>query len=200
MSQHGASTVREVVNGAVGPLSGGAALLSLAEQLQRMEAAAQAAAETTKENTKAVEASTNARGSGSGSVLGAVGTTVEGVVGSGLGLSPLLTGLLSLFGGGGGASEPPPALVRFALPAALNATAGVSDAAPGRTFPVDYGQGGTERPVAADRHASAIPTQITVQVQAMDSQSFLDHSNDIALAVRRAMLESSVLNDVIREI
>jgi hypothetical protein len=44
-----------------------------------------------------------------------------------------------------------------------------------------------------------MPTQITVQVQAMDSQSFLDHSNDIALAVRQAMLETSVLNDVIRE-
>jgi len=43
-------------------------------------------------------------------------------------------------------------------------------------------------------------SQITVQVQAMDSQSFLDHSGDIALAVRQAMLQSSVLNDVIREV
>ena len=43
-------------------------------------------------------------------------------------------------------------------------------------------------------------TQITVQVQAMDSQSFLDHSDDIAQAVRQAMLQSSVLNDVIREV
>jgi hypothetical protein len=39
-----------------------------------------------------------------------------------------------------------------------------------------------------------------VQVQAMDSQSFLDHSDDIAQAVRQAMLQSSVLNDVIREV
>jgi hypothetical protein len=38
-----------------------------------------------------------------------------------------------------------------------------------------------------------------VQVQAMDSQSFLDHSSDIAQAVRQAMLQSSVLNDVVRE-
>jgi hypothetical protein len=38
-----------------------------------------------------------------------------------------------------------------------------------------------------------------VQVQAMDSQSFLDHSGDIAMAVRQAMLQSSVLNDVVRE-
>jgi len=36
-------------------------------------------------------------------------------------------------------------------------------------------------------------------VQAMDSKSFLDHSADIAMAVRQAMLESSVLNDVVRE-
>jgi hypothetical protein len=33
----------------------------------------------------------------------------------------------------------------------------------------------------------------------MDSRSFLDHSGDIAMAVRQAMLESSVLNDVVRE-
>ena len=42
--------------------------------------------------------------------------------------------------------------------------------------------------------------QMIVQVQAMDSQSFLDHSDDIAQAVRQAMLQSSVLNDVIREV
>jgi hypothetical protein len=34
----------------------------------------------------------------------------------------------------------------------------------------------------------------------MDSQSFLDRSNDIAAAVRKAMLETSTLNDVIREV
>ena len=39
--------------------------------------------------------------------------------------------------------------------------------------------------------------QITVQVQAMDSQSFLDHSDDIAQAVRQAMLNMSSLNDVV---
>ena len=59
--------------------------------------------------------------------------------------------------------------------------------------------GGLPRPVPATS-ASASTTQITVQVQAMDSQSFLDHSDDIALAVRQAMLQSTVLNDVIREV
>jgi hypothetical protein len=42
--------------------------------------------------------------------------------------------------------------------------------------------------------------QITVQVQAMDSQSFLDHSDDIAQAVRRAMLNMSSLNDIVNDL
>jgi hypothetical protein len=46
----------------------------------------------------------------------------------------------------------------------------------------------------------ATPAQVTIQVQALDSQSFLDHSDDIAMAVRQAMLETTVLNDVIRSV
>jgi hypothetical protein len=42
--------------------------------------------------------------------------------------------------------------------------------------------------------------QITVNVQAMDAQSFLDHSNDIAQAVRQAMLNLSSINDVVNEL
>ena len=42
--------------------------------------------------------------------------------------------------------------------------------------------------------------QITVQVQAMDSRSFLDHSHDIAQAVREAMLNMHALNDVINDL
>ena len=64
----------------------------------------------------------------------------------------------------------------------------------GQAFAVDNPQGGLPRPAQ-----TAAPAQITVQVQAMDSRSFLDHSADIAMAVRQAMLESSVLNDVVRE-
>jgi hypothetical protein len=41
---------------------------------------------------------------------------------------------------------------------------------------------------------------ILVQVQAMDSQSFLDHSNDIAAAVRQAMLNMHSVNDVIADL
>jgi hypothetical protein len=41
---------------------------------------------------------------------------------------------------------------------------------------------------------------ITVQVQAMDSRSFMDHSQDIAKAVRDAMLNMHSLNDVISDL
>jgi hypothetical protein len=41
---------------------------------------------------------------------------------------------------------------------------------------------------------------ILVQVQAMDSQSFMDHSHDIAQAVRQAMLNLNSLNDVILDL
>lgn len=41
---------------------------------------------------------------------------------------------------------------------------------------------------------------ILVQVQAMDSQSFLDHSQEIAQAVRQAMLNMHSVNDVISDL
>jgi hypothetical protein len=42
--------------------------------------------------------------------------------------------------------------------------------------------------------------QITVHVQAMDSRSFMDHSHDIASAVREAVLNIHSLNDVISDL
>jgi hypothetical protein len=44
--------------------------------------------------------------------------------------------------------------------------------------------------------ASAAP-QVTVNVSAMDSQSFMDRSGDIASAVREAMLNLHPINDVV---
>jgi hypothetical protein len=107
----------------------------------------------------------------------------------------------------------------------VGVNAGVSEGAPTQAFGLEYTSGGQPRaaastlnspaggtglsnpvsnpttsPASNQASAPASATQITVQVQAMDSQSFLDHSNDIALAVRQAMLQSSVLNDVIREV
>jgi hypothetical protein len=45
---------------------------------------------------------------------------------------------------------------------------------------------------------SAAP-QVTVQVNAMDSRSFLDNSDQIARAVREAILNSRALADVVGE-
>lgn len=48
--------------------------------------------------------------------------------------------------------------------------------------------------------SSANGAQITVNVQAMDSRSFLDRSQDIAQAVREAMLNMHSINDVVNDL
>jgi hypothetical protein len=165
----------------------------LTAQLRQLQTVSQSAAESTRTNTQAVQASTQSSSTETKSSGSSVAATVLSAVGTGLGLSPLISGVLRLFGGGGGETAPPP-LVKFGLPDSVNVNAGVSSAFNGAVA-VDSAQGNLPRAVA---QAQPIP-QITVQVQAMDSRSFLDHSNDIALAVRQAMLESNVLNDVVRE-
>ncbi len=119
------------------------------------------------------------------------GSTVANAILDGMGVSPLLRGLFSLFGGGGD-EQAAPALPKYLAPASVSVDAGLrgDSASP---VAVDYGQGGDVRAV------SAAP-QVVVNVSAMDTQSFLDRSDDIARAVRRALLESHSLNDVIAEL
>ena len=61
-----------------------------------------------------------------------------------------------------------------------------------------YGAGASEPSGYASSGAYA--PQITVNVQAMDSRSFLDRSTDIAAAVRHAMLNSNSINDVVNDL
>jgi hypothetical protein len=61
--------------------------------------------------------------------------------------------------------------------------------------PVSYSEAGQPRGQAANTSP-----QVTIQVSAMDSQSFLDHSDQIAAAVKQAILNSNSLNDVISEL
>ncbi len=223
-------TAKQVVSGAGASLggssgSGGSSsgvtdqLSQLAQQLQQSQTVNQTETETVLANTQAVTQNTTQLGSSGPSTASKAGSTIESTLGLGLGLSPLITGLLSLFGGGGSSSQPA-APTPFALPPSVGVNAGVSEGAPTQAFGLEYTSAGQPRPAASassgpvNNPASASAngtlnnpasaptstTQITVQVQAMDSQSFLDHSNDIALAVRQAMLQSSVLNDVIREV
>jgi len=171
-------------------------IAQLADQLQQLQTESQAA-------TASMQASslTRSGGSSGGASSGpSMGSTLLDVFGAGLGLSPLISGLTSLFAGSGDSSTSSSTaapLTKFALPPSIQVNGGVSESG-GQAFAVDNPQGGLPRSAPTGGQASA-PAQITVQVQAMDSQSFLDHSNDIAQAVRQAMLQSSVLNDVVRE-
>jgi hypothetical protein len=159
-------------------------MTSLADQLQQQQSINDALMQQTLAAMAQPASGGTAGGSGGDSILGAIGST--------LGLGSLVSGIAGLFGGGD--SSTPAALPSYIAPLPINLDAGFSEGG-GGAYGVDSAQGGTPRAMT-----NSPSSQITVQVQAMDSQSFLDHSGDIALAVRQAMLQSSVLNDVIREV
>ncbi len=170
-------------------------LTTITQQLQQLQTINQTQIETMEANTLAVAQNSESKSGSAGSTAASVGSTIGSVLGFGLGLSPLISGLVSLFGGGGGSTQASP-LVPYIAPPSVHATAGISSSQAG-AFGVDPADGGLPRPQPS---AASSSTQITVQVQALDSQSFLDHSDDIAQAVRQAMLESTTLNDVIRAV
>ena len=64
---------------------------------------------------------------------------------------------------------------------------------------VSYSADGTTRLTAQDQPSPVQMPAVQIQVNAMDSRSFLDHSDDIARAVREAMLRSSQLSDIMAE-
>jgi hypothetical protein len=189
-------------------------IVTAGEQLATsLTAAAKQASELEKQSKSTGSqnaASTSGEGGGIGSTLVSIGSSVFK---TGLGLAPLVSGLFGLFGGGG--SPDPPPLTKYALPPSM-AFAGAYSRT--ETSDVDYDQAGmprafratetgygTSAPVLAtpnapggDVHAAA--PQITVQVQAMDAQSFLDRSSDIARAVKDAMLNLNSINDVISDL
>jgi hypothetical protein len=165
-------------------------LTSLTTQITSLTSIQQSQISALQDNTQALAQNTTSKSSSGSSV----GSTVEGVASSFLGgglssLSPLIGGLLSLFGGGGQTLAVPSP---FTLPSPVQSNAGLTVSAPGQVVPVSYGD--TGQPRAQSAGASQ---QVTVQVNAMDSQSFLDHSDDIANAVKQAILNSNSLNDVI---
>jgi hypothetical protein len=71
------------------------------------------------------------------------------------------------------------------------------------SFPgVVYGQNGLPQAAPQNQNSTAAPPaqQISIQVNAMDSQSFMDHSYEIAQAVRSAMLNMNSINDVVSDL
>jgi hypothetical protein len=97
-----------------------------------------------------------------------------------LGLGPVVSGILGLFGKSSTKTLPP--LQLFQLPSAINQTAHVNSSPAPRTG------------------SSSNGSTVHVHVQALDSQSFMSRSNDIAKAVKSAMLNSHSLNDVVSEL
>ena len=127
-----------------------------------------------------------------------------------LGFAPHIRGFFSLFHRDDANETPLP--IRFSLPAPLRTEAAFSPDS--FTFNIDRGMGDRIRPIrelgrpvtpvtpghTGNPSMSTPVNNITVQVNAIDSRSFLDHSEDIARAVRDAMLHSHALNDVVNDL
>lgn len=177
---------------------------SLSKQVEALLSVSQDQSTVTESNTQAVLQNTVIQASGVKGALGGVGQAAGRILTSGLGLVSIASAIGKLFGGH--TQEEPPPLVRFDLPPSQQfEMASVPDG----ISRMDYGIGGEVRPIRAQEspapgtgamRATGSPTQITVQVQAMDSRSFMDHSGEIARAVREAMLSMHPLNDVVNDL
>ncbi len=161
----------------------------LALEIEQLRTISGRQAEALLENTQALIQNTVARATGLGGAASSAGKWMLGVATGGV--SPLLSGLVKLFTGGG-KSETPELLPSYARPDTL-AFEGTATAGRG----IVWRRAGEAEPIAAPPPRPA--TQITVQIQAMDSRSFLDRRDDIARAVRQAVLNSHSLNDVIAD-
>ncbi len=104
---------------------------------------------------------------------------LRGVVSS---LNPIVGGLLRLFGGG--EPDPAPALTVSTRPAAARIEAGYDSGLDGY-FLVDRDAGGMVRAGSS----LGRPT-VVVNIDAIDSRSFLERTPEIAEAVRRMILEA----------
>ena len=182
----------QVAQGNTGSAAGSQAdggLAALATEVNRLLEATRAAAATNVLPPKAPSTTSGGEESSAGETILRTAAMMTGV-------GPIVTGLMKLFGSSD--SEPLPALEKFQAPAAVSVEAGLS--ASREIGAVRYAQGGIAD-MGSGNKAGAPQTQtIQVNIQAMDSQSFLDRQDDIARAVREAMLHSNSLNDVVLEL
>ena len=171
-----------------------------AERRRGEEAIAEAVGELSRATTANAEALVGLRSELGGLLAGLAsglkdgGGLLGGILKSGFGLASLGLKIAGLFGGGSG--EQPTPLTRFVEPARLALeVANTEKILEG--FPrADRDQRGQVR---AETTVLVQP-QVTVNVSAMDSRSFLDHSEEIARAVREAMLYMHPVNDLISEL
>ena len=168
----------------------------LARQLAELTRAAVSQSDLMEANTQAILQNSAGGSSGRGSsTVATIGKTVLSVLGGGVGLVQLLGKLF----GGGSSEQTQPTFERYTLPPPVNVQAALSHSPVPSISSLRYAADGTPRVLAAAPPAQQ-PTPVTIQVQAMDSRSFMDHSSEIAQAVREALLHSHSLNDVVMEL
>ena len=176
------------------------ALQSVSKELESLTAASAAQLEAVGSNTEAVLGNTAAQSSGGlKGAASSIGKAASSFLSGGLGMIPIVAAVRSLFGGSESETATPvkytaPAPIQIETSGKLNWSSGSQN---GSDSSASYAGAGASEP--AGNTAAASAPQITIQVQAMDSRSFMDHSGDIARAVREAMLNMHSLNDVIND-
>ena len=119
-----------------------------------------------------------------------------GFLKSGFGLAGLGVKIAGLFG----KKKAPPVFSTFELPPSLSLEVANNRDNILAGFPqIARGQRGAVREIQPEA-TPALQPQVVVNVNAMDTQSFMDRSNDIARAVRDAMLHMHPVNDLIGEV
>jgi hypothetical protein len=183
-------SLREVLNGAATALArgtdgGSAALLTVEMEQLRLTGTRQA--DAVLENTQAVLQNTVAQATSSvSSEARSAGNLALGIATAGL--SPLIRGVVSLFTRDREQEAEP--LTSYTRPASVSVEGLVQEGGGvSWRWPEELQRSSSAR-------AAAAAPQITVQVQALDSRSFLDRKDDIARAVREAVLHSHSLVDV----
>jgi hypothetical protein len=164
--------------------------LQLASAKDGSESSAAGASESKASNLTASNVSEQSAAGATGQSL----KSLTGVLGTMANLNPIVAGLMKIFGGGG-SDEAAATLTKIERPDATRYQGGVSERTGWGMGEIDYSASGLPRAAG-----SGSPVQVVVQVQAIDSRSFIDHRDEIASAVRQALLESHGLGDVMREV
>lgn len=196
-SSRGASAA-DVARGAVSLVTPavGENIATIASQLEQLRTLTQQQAESVAENTQAIAQNTASQtGGGVASAAGNIAKTAAKTLGGALSLAPLVSALVGLFKKE--KPEPPP-FQTYTLPPSIQFQGAAPAGGSQGIVAVDYGQDGLPRAMSPGTQNAA--PSVTVQVQAMDSRSFLDHSDEIARAVREALLNAHSLGDVVSEL
>jgi hypothetical protein len=183
-----------VTGGAGGGTSDLAGSFSQAgREIAQLRVSYQQQADLVAANTQALSGNTSAHaGESAASMVGHVASSVFG--GAFSFLSPVISGLSHLFGGGG--SSAPAALPLYTPPPPIS----ISGVLREKGVPSGGVDAGTQSESTGGPTVSNYSPQITVHVNAMDSQSFMDRSGDIANAVREAMLNNHPINGVVADL